>query len=339
MTWLDTEQPLPLVAWRQVARLLSRARHRFAVTATVALVLAATFLGVLSRRPKLYDAEVGLLITEGVLTSDGLPRPRGELRALIGNAIFITSRLEALIDKYDLVRRFGVADKPAALALFRSRIEIGVWQDYFIGFRQRSDPPRSARVSIGFSAPDPDLALEVARDLGALVSEAQSANEVAVASARVEALRVLAARAAKKAADVNELSWRETEDASLEPDPRWDVRRRDLSKSTREAEDESKAAAMDLFNAELQVHEAKRSGRLIQVVDPGLPLWEAASVPQRIARLALVSLSLGLLLSVLLVSTLDPAVRDEQDLQRIGLLPLGVVPVRPQHSPPTDAQV
>jgi hypothetical protein len=300
------------------------------------LALAAMFFGVLSRRPKLYQAEVGLLITEGVLTSDGLPRPRGELRALIGNAIFVTSRLEGLIDKHDLVRRLGAADKPAALDLFRSRIEIGVWQDYFIGFRERGDPPRSARVSIGFSAPDPDLALAVARDLGALVSESQSANEIAAASARVDALRVLAERAEKKFAGVNDLSWRETEEESSEPDPRWNIRRRDLSKSAREAEDEAKAAALKLFNAELEAHEARRFGRMIQVVDPGLPLWEAASVPRRLARLGLLSLALGMLLSVILVSTLDTAVRDEQDLQRIGLRLLGVVPVRPQHSPSAD---
>jgi len=104
---------------------------------------------------------VGLLITEGAFAPDGRPRPRGELVGFINQAAFADARLGDLIGKHDLVRRLGATDRADALARMRKLIEVHTWHDYFEGYRQGDDPPRTVRVSIGFSAPDPETALAV----------------------------------------------------------------------------------------------------------------------------------------------------------------------------------
>jgi hypothetical protein len=288
----------------------------------------------------MYDADVGLLVTEGVLTEDGMPRPRGELRALIANAVFVTSKLERLIDKYDLVTTLRGASKAATVMQVRDLIDIQVWQDYFMGFRSRSDPPRSARVSISFSAPEPELALKIARELGEMVVESQKASQYDAAMARVEALRMLADRASSRATKAKEKFERESEESLLRPDVRWEVRRRQLSSEVRTAEDAAKSASIDLFNAELQAKDARRAGSLVQVVDPGLPFWNTVSWERRLVRQVVLALSLAVFLAVILVGAFDPTVRDEQDLRRAGLAVLGVAPVSSSDtSPVPDGRV
>jgi hypothetical protein len=327
VTWLDDEQPLLTVAYQQARRMFVRARRRFLFTLGLALALAAMIFAVQARRLKLYEAQVGLLITEGAFATDGSPRPRGELRAFINNVIFVTARLQSLISKHDLVRRLGGADKTDTAARLRKLVEVNIWNDDFIGYRQRDDRPRSARVTIAFSAPDAALALAVARDLGELVAETQTARESDVAAARVAGLRAIAKSAATRAASQKEQFDREDADAPGQQKRHLDLRLRQLAKAAKAARDASREAAANLFDAELQARDLRSSARLVQVVDPGVPLWHTVSSRERLTRQAVVSLLLAIFLAAILVGAFDPMVLDEQDLRRVGLRPLGRVPV------------
>ena len=73
--------------------MVGRCWHRPYLTLAVTLLLAAGLFTVQIRRPKLYKAEVGLLIIEGAFAADGRPRPRGELRSFIEAAVLAAPRL------------------------------------------------------------------------------------------------------------------------------------------------------------------------------------------------------------------------------------------------------
>lgn len=320
-------------------RVLCRSRHRPLVTIGLTLVLAGVFFAVQARRHRMYSAEVGLIITEGVLTREGQPRPRGELRAFINNAIFVTARLETLVDKHDLVKKLGVPSRALAVANVRKFTDVSVWQDHFESFRQSADPPRSARVTIGYSAPDPATALAVARGLGEIVAETQTARETDAAVARVAGLRAIAENAAARAARQSEYAWRERENALRLP---GDLPRHEPTHVSSAAQQAARAAAVELFDAQLQSNAIRESGRLVRVVDSGIPMWQTMSPRARLVRQGGLALLLAVVLSMILVGAADPTVRDDQDVHRVGLRLLGSIPVcgdRPSGARPSHTEV
>jgi len=122
------------------------------------------------------------------------------LRAFVNDVAFSNARLDDLVRKHDLLPWLGTTNREAALTSMRKLIKVNTWHDYFEGYRQHADPPRTARVTIEFTATEPALALAVARDLGELLAETQTARESEKATARVEELRVLMGSAAAEAA-------------------------------------------------------------------------------------------------------------------------------------------
>jgi hypothetical protein len=304
-----------------------RAARRPLLTLVVTFAVASLiFIGQV-RRPKMYEAEVGLLITEGAFSSDGRPRPRGELRAFIGRAALAAPQLESVIQRHDLGRILGATSSDDAVVRVRNLIWVQVSHDYFEVYREVSDPPRSARVTIGFAAPDPALALAVAQDLGRLVAETQTAREAETAAMRVDELRVLAEAASGRAKARSEELEETRRAMSQQPSApsRLDVDR--LAEIVQAAKNTAKAAAADVVEAQLQAQAVRQIGGLVEVVDPGVPLWQSVPRGRRLLNQAAISLFFAVFLAVFLVGALDPTIRDEQDLSRAGFRPLGRIPV------------
>jgi hypothetical protein len=323
MTWLDQEELLIIVGHRQVRRLLARSRCRPVATACLAVVIGLVIFAAQARRPSRFQAEVGLLITEGAFAPDGRPRPRGELRDFINRAAFADARLDELIGKHDLVQRLGGGDRAATLPRMRKLIDVQTWHDYFEGYRQRTDPPRTARVTIGFTAPDPALALAVARDLGELVAETQTIRESGEAMAHVEQVRIFMASAATETAHRRREFEQAEQAASERGDPAslWRVQK--TKEALEVAERAYRSAAAGLVSAQLHARVAGQLGGRVQVVDPGIPPWRTRPRAERLIRQAAVALILSLPLAVILTGAFDPTIRDEQDLRRAGLRLLG----------------
>jgi hypothetical protein len=328
MTWLEQEESLIVLGHRQVRRLVVRARCRPVATVCLAVGLGLVLFAAQARRPRKYEAEVGLLITEGAFAPDGRPRPRGELRAFINSAAFTNARLDGLIGKHDLTRQLGIGDHAATLAGMRELIKVHTWHDYFDGYRQRADPPRTARVTIEFTAPDPALALAVARGLGELLAETQTAREAEKAKAQVEELHVLtggaAAEAARRRVDLERAIGAAGERSDLAS--LWRVQKTKRALET--AENTSRSVAAELVSAQLYAQTVGRVGNRVQVVDPGVPPWRTPTRAERLVRQAALAVIVSFPLVVVLVGAFDPTVRDAQDLRRAGMRLLGHVPGR-----------
>jgi len=325
MNWLEQEESLIALGHQQVRRLVARARCRPVATVCLAAVIGLVIFAAQARRPRRFRAEVGLLITEGAFAPDGRPRPRGELRAFVNYVAFADARLYELIGRHELMQRLGTADRADTLASMRKLIEVRTWRDYFEGYRQRADPPRTARVTIGFTAPDPTLALTVARDLGELVAETQTVRKSGEAMAQVEQIRILMGSKAAEAAHLRrELD--QAERASAEQSDLaslWRVQK--TTRALEAAERSYRRVAAELVSAQVYARTVGRVGSRVQVVDPGIPPWRAPTQAERLVHQAALALILSLPLAVMLVGAFDPTIRDEQDLRRAGMHLLGRV--------------
>ncbi|HEX7509236.1 MAG TPA: hypothetical protein VF550_20860, partial [Polyangia bacterium] len=291
---MEDEKTFGAVVSQQLRRMARRAIKRPYMTGALTLGVAAALFALQARRPSIYSAEVGLLISEGVFADDGRPRPRGELLSFINRAVFANPRLEGLVDKHNLVKALKAPSKEFALDRMRSSIDVHIWHDYFENQRGSEDPPRTVRVTVGFSAPNPTLALAVARDLGALVAETQTDRMIQAANAHANARRILAGSAASRAVGLREEFERTKRMALEQPGGQAYVSLERLRLAVKSADAASMAAAADLVDAELQARATRSVGHLVQVVDPGAPIWGMVSRRERLLRQGILSLLAGL---------------------------------------------
>lgn len=305
--------------------MIRHARRRPVLTLGLALLLALGLFAAQARRRQMFDAEVGLLISEGAFAADGRPRPRGELRAFLTRAIFTRDRLDALVRRHDLVTKLGVGNREAAKARLRKLLEIETWHDYFEGYRDHSDPPRSARVAVTFSAPDPALASAVVRDIAEIIIETQTQQATEVGSARVEGLRLVAENAAGRAIELEKQLLRLREEAVGNQSPMTNDDLLQLSRLVQAAQGSARNAEAALVDAQLRTRAVRQLGDLVHVMDRSQTLWSAMSPRARLMRQIVLSLLLAGFASVLLVGALDPTVLDEEDIHRAGLVLLGTV--------------
>jgi len=310
-----------------------RARRRPFVTAGVFVTIAMGMFAQQARRPAMYEAAVRLLISEGAFAEDGRPRPRGELRAFINRAIFMPVHLDSLIQKHDLVKRLRTGSVEGARSRVRNLIEISTGFNYFEGYRDSSDPPRSARVEVVFFAPDPELALAVVTDIGELIAETQASRMADIADARVEGLRILAESAAGRAIRLEERLDQAKEAVSGQPSPIFNDLMQQLSAEVAAARTAAERAEGAFVDAQLRERADRQVGTLVHVVNPGLSSGRTISRAERLARQGIVSIAVAALAALILIGALDPTVLDEVDIQRAGLRAVGSLAVRRAQSP------
>ena len=302
-----------------------RARRRPVLTLGLALVLALGFFAVQARRRQMFEAEVGLLISEGAFAADGRPRPPGELRAFINRAIFTKDHLDTLVRKHDLVTKLQAGSLEGAKSRLRKLVEIETWHDYFEGYRDHLDPPRSARAAITFSAPDPALASAVVRDIAEIVIETQTQQATDIGNARMEGLRLLAENAAGRAVDLEKQLLRVREEAFSDRSPITNDDLLQLSKLVQVAQSSARGAEAALVDAQLGTRAVRQLGDLVHVMDRSNSFWSAISPRARLTRQIILSLLLAGLAAIALIGALDPTVLDEEDIERAGLVPIGTV--------------
>jgi hypothetical protein len=169
-TWFDQEAPLTRGS-EQAARLLVAAVRRPKLLILVALVYgAAIAAAVLLTRP-VYAPEYILRVLEPETAPTGAPRPPRHLAEYVRTAVFTSGPLSELVNRYGLYPSLAKKNPHAALESFREDIEVSTRQNYFVEDRPAGAAPRSARLVIGYRANDPELAVNVTRQLGELVVE------------------------------------------------------------------------------------------------------------------------------------------------------------------------
>jgi hypothetical protein len=306
VAWFLAEPPLPSAARATVARLVRRARASWPLWVAGAVLLAAALTLSRARAPASYEVTIVLRVVEGIV--DGPALSEAEIQAQVEDLAFTKDRLLGLLRKHVVAFPNVLTDQSAALDDLHERMSVTISEDDFIEDRQPTDPRRSARVTMTFRAPDPELAWTMANELEGLLVDSGLERQRETARREQEG----AAAAQRRAeSDVSEAQ-RESpggRDKRLEA-----ARARLLAAQQGTAETSITARAA-----------ASRLALRFDVIDPG-------RVPPRVDRRALMTssfattLTLGLLALGLLAGAYDPRVLDLDDLAGLGLPVLGRVP-------------
>ena len=318
-TWLEQEAPLGRSLRTLGGRLLRRGRASWFLWAPLALVVGAV-MARSSARHVVYSAQVVLWATAGrpETTADS-DAGMGKLRGYIREWAFTGDHLLEVMGRYE--HEFpGVSARPAeAIESMRRATEVKVASSDFIEDRAADDPPPSARITVGYTAATPELALALARELARLV--------VSSALSRQGEIATHAAAGTAAALKKSETSFEETfqggSDGTLD--------RAQLGSALRAAEAARaglRAAVIAATDATLASRTDADNGTIrFNVVDWGQapPLRSKALFAEELIAL----FSIGLLASCLLAGAFDPRILDRSDLTDAGLTVLGQVPRLP----------
>jgi hypothetical protein len=327
-TWVDDEPGLGGVG-RELKRLGRRAWLRGVRTVGLALLVTAAVVGKRAQKERVFTSRVVFRVSEGDIDVGAAPRPARELRAYVLNVAFSTGKLLDLIRRDGLYRRELKRDPQMAVEAMRDDIDVEVWRNYFVDNRSEGGSGRSARIAVEYTAKDRELALEVARALGALIIEDQEETRAAETQAASE-------RAAFAREEARQNLWkRHTEIftkqliAGRAPPAERAALLIEIASLTRSIElleirlhdAERKKAAIDLRAAV----EKQQLGLSFELIDPGRPAQLGISRPRELGQLGVIVFLLVLPLCIIAVGAFDPRVYDLDDIRRLGLLPIGHV--------------
>jgi len=322
-SWIDSEPDLKTGPIRELRRLGRRALARPVATLGTTLLLALCVVAWRVHRPQTYPARVLLRVTEDNIDPTVQPPLQRQLRQYVSEVVFSSLHLWKVLKTLEPGRNLDAA---------RQDLQVEVYRNEFIAEREPDQPPRSARIAIGYRATDPQVAVEVVRRLGQLVVD----EETRVRSEQVEALHqqyVQAAQEAQSSLDECRGQLSATERAlaapGLEPaqQARLQVERAQLVRRAealqwRLHEADQRKNVVDL-RANL---EAQRLGLRFEVVDLTPPARVTLARRLDLGVIGLVAFVMLLPLVVIAVGALDDRIYDLEDVRRLGLEPAGRVP-------------
>jgi hypothetical protein len=272
-----------------------------------------------ARRPPVYTVTVGLLVSEGPMRTRDTREElgAGALRTHLVDLTFTRARLRELIKSHPAEFPGATRDLDGAYDDVRERIKTEIRESDFIDEGRETDPPRTARIKLSYTAGSPQAAWTVTHALAELMIDS------ALARQRAALLRERAgAEAALETAEVH----------SDEP----------IAGSGRSAADRLRATQALAAAAQLGVRAAEEQQALrVELVDPGqVP---AVATKSAVIGDGLVTFALALLAACLLAGAFDPRVIDGGDLTGLGVPMLGRLPVLPgppawTPAPPRNAE-
>jgi hypothetical protein len=269
--WLATELS-SLSALQQAAALVRLGFRRPWLCLLLTAFASALLSGWILFGKHDYAPRFVLRVLEAPHPNGTAPPLKRQLAEYVRQGIFTSEPLYELMRKHGLYPSLLRKNAHAALEAFKEDISVEVYQNYFLQDRAPGAAPRSARLTVSFHAKDPNLALAVTRDLGALIASHE------LASRRDQALRVAASAA--RARDTWLAAWQRrssdivSKQAEISrkqpPDPRLQVELVSLLSSLPALEREVDAAARRATTLDLGAAWERRGiGLSFQVVDDG----------------------------------------------------------------------
>jgi hypothetical protein len=273
---------------------------------TIAALVSGGATFVRARTPPVYTVIAVLRATEGsVRTGDQMGD--GALRAQITELTLTRARLAEVMKRHPHEFPEAASDPDSAAEDMRELITLEVAESDVIGEEPDQDPPRSARISVGFTSSNPEVAWAVAHDLATLVIDS------ALARQRATSLREQAG--AESAVDRAEEHADDTDTAGIQS----------VHERLQTADQQAAGAALAAHAAE------QGQGLRFEMVDPG-------QIPAVASRRGLVIdfltiFAVALVAACILAGAFDPRIIGAADLRALQIPLLGTLPGLPAAPP------
>jgi hypothetical protein len=277
---------------------------------TIAVVVSVAATVVRARTPPLYTVVAVLRATEGRLHT-GEPTPEGALRAQITELTFTRARLVEVMKRHPRQFPDVLTDPDGAVEEMQELMTLEVAESDVIAEEADEDPPRSARISVGFSWSTPKGAWDIAQELSTLVVDTALERQRA-ASQHEQAGAESAVERAEEHADDTDLAG--------------------IAGVHQRLQEADQSAA----SATLAAHAAEQGqGLRFEVVDPG----QIPAIASRRGLLIdfLAMFAVALVAACLLVGAFDPRIIGVGDLHALQIPLLGTLPRLPV-APPSSSQ-
>jgi hypothetical protein len=331
--WFQSEEPTRLGLVFELRRIALR----FRVRPLPVLLLAALMTGGVAfkflNKPKLYEADVVLALTEGSDSPTKTGIPFDQLKAYIATVLMPEAKLLKLIEDRNLYRLRRTLGPQWAVGELWGQIEIEIWKNSFLYYDPEADRSlqKSARIGITVVDGDPERALLLVRDVASIIIQTHEEKRREIAAALASKVAMIREGLTKQLHELSEsLSVKQSAlalatkegDARLAAALYTEIS--DLARQEKAAEDQlalirkSPEAVADQVTAaglgiQLDIVEERRPDRPEQS-------WLSLAV-------TLIIIGSGALFgSALLLGAFDPRVHDTDDVARLNMLVLGHVP-------------
>jgi hypothetical protein len=317
LSWLEDEPPLARGAAREIRRLLRRAGRAPVVLGVLASTATLGVAALVALKTPSYTATVTLaLLPEAMVGDDEEPPSAAALRSYVEDVAFARERVAAVMDRHFAPRP---GRTPATLVDdvrdFQDALKTEITRTDFAGASALLEAEPSTRLSLSFTAADPDVAHAIATELAALITGAEAVRQRAQAAAEARGARVASEKARRRweraTVEARRLTPRRTSinlDAEDIPRPPATARR-----ELKLASEAARAASQRLVEADVAAARASHTARF-QLLDPGRVPARAGSAWRRFFSTALAAAPLLLIASALLIGAYDPRLTSAEDL-------------------------
>jgi hypothetical protein len=330
--WYESEEPTRLGMVTE----LQRIRRRTAVHPIPVLLLAAAITAAvtykIATKPRVYEANVVLALSEGSMATSQRSIPFGELKGYVADVLMPDAKLLKLIEKRNLHRLRKKFGDQYAITELRDQLEIEIWKNSFMYYAEEdANAQKSARIGITVMEGDPDLAFDIAHDIASIVIESHEeqrqrigdelAREVKLMRETMRA-RLLAVENAITVKQTAAAMARENGKAGLSSALQVDLTALAAERKHLDTELSIIAASPEMF-----ADRTTRAGldTTLSVVEERRP--ERQEQSSFVLIIIVVVVGTGALIgSAVFIGAFDSRVHDTDDVSRLGLPVLGHVP-------------
>ena len=330
--WFESEEPTRLGMVTELQRIRRRlASHPWRVIA-LALLLTGAITYKIATKPRIYEADVVLALTEGTMSTSKRSIPFGELKGYVSSVLMPDAKLIKLIEKRNLHRLRKKFGDQYALTELREQLEITVWKNSFMYYdEEQANAQKSARIGITVLEGDPDLAFDIVHDLASIVIESHEENRRKLADSLAREVKLMretmntrlgeleTALSVKQAAAVEATqAGKQGLAAALQVD---------ISALASERKNLTEQLAAIAQSPELFADRSTRAGldTTLTVVEERRPERQESNL--FVLILVIVVVGTGALVgSAVFLGAFDARVHDTDDVSRLGLPVLGHIP-------------
>ena len=330
--WYESEEPTRLGMVTELQRIRRRTGIHPIPVILLAAVITAAVTYKIATKPRIYEADVVLALTEGQMAQSKRSIPFGELKEYVSTVLMPDAKLIKLIEKRNLHRLRKKFGDQYAVTELRDQLEIEIWKNSFMYYDEGdAHAQKSARIGITVLEGDPDLAFDIAHDLASIVIESHEEQRQKIGDELAREVKLMRATMTGRLVTVEQaITVKQTAAALARQNGKpglASAMQVDLTALDAERKHIQKELAAIAASPEMFADRTTRAGldTTLSVVEERRP--ERPESNAFVLIIVAVVVGIGALLgAAVFIGAFDSRVHDTDDVSRLGLPVLGHVP-------------